>query len=62
LNHTCSALRERLLDHELRGLAVIALDRTAPRQEQAHVVTQRRAAADHDAVVRGLEPRQADFG
>ena len=48
------ALRERLLDHELRRLAVIALDKSLARQKRARIRHQRRAAADHDAVVRGI--------
>src|SRR5215467_343349 len=52
-----SALGKSLLDHELRGLAVIALDEAALVQEHASVGDQRRAPADHDAVMFGLERR-----
>src|SRR6516164_8411101 len=41
-----SSFREGLLDHELRGLAMIALDKAALREQHARVVDQRRAAAD----------------
>ncbi len=56
-----SALRERLLDHELRRLAVIAFDKALASQQRARVLHQRRAAADHDAVMRGLERGEADI-
>ena len=51
------AFGESLLDHELRWLAVIALDEAARVQEHASVGDQRRAAANHDAVMFGLERR-----
>src|SRR6478609_6764680 len=55
-------LRERLLDHELRRLAVIAFDKTLAIEQRPGVGDQRRAAADHDAVMRGLERGEADIG
>ena len=55
-------LRERLLDHELRRLAVIAFDESFGTQQRARVGHQRRAAADHDAVMGGIERSQPDIG
>src|SRR5258705_6506670 len=46
-----SALREGLLDHELAGLAMIALDETLIEQQHARIMDQRRAATDHDAIM-----------
>src|SRR3954453_3761643 len=57
-----SALRKCLLDHELRRLTVIAFDKTLAVQQRAGVRDQCRAAADHDAVMRGLERGQPDIG
>src|ERR1700742_652497 len=58
---TTSALGERLLDHELRRLAVIAFDKAFVGQQRAGVLHQRRTAADHDAVLFGLERRETDI-
>jgi hypothetical protein len=55
-----STLRESLLDHELRRLAVIALDEAPAIEQRAGVVHQRRATADHDAIMRGVERGQSD--
>ncbi len=57
-----SPLRERLLDHELRRLAVIAFDKPLAVQQRTRVRHQRRAAADHDAVMGGIERGQPDIG
>jgi hypothetical protein len=46
-----SALREGLLDHELTGLAVIALDEALIEQQHARIMDQRGTAADHDAIM-----------
>src|SRR6185437_1613329 len=43
-------LREGLLDHEMAGLAVTALDKAARREHLLEVFQHRRAAAHHDAV------------
>src|SRR5579863_8392620 len=59
---TTLPLRESLLDHELSRLAVIALDKAASTEQLAGVADQRGTTADHDAIMRGLEPRQADIG
>src|SRR3974390_1410488 len=56
------SFREGLLDHELRGLAMIALDKAALREQHARVMDQRRAAADHYAVVRRIERSKSDIG
>src|SRR5882757_2622074 len=53
------ALDKSLLDHELARLAVIALDEPLAEQQLSRVMQQRRAAADHHAVMRGLERREA---
>jgi hypothetical protein len=55
-----STLRERLLDHELRRLAVIAFDEAPAIEQRPGVVHQRRATADHDAIMRGVERGQSD--
>ena len=55
-----SALRERLLDHELRRLAVIAFDKPLAVEQGARVRHQRRTAADHDTIVCGIERGQPD--
>ena len=54
-------LRERLLDHELGRLAVVAFDEAPAVEQGAGVGHQRRAAADHDAVPGGIEVRQPDI-
>ena len=57
-----SALRERALDDVL-ALAVAASLLEAARLEQRdHVLQHRGAAADHDAVVLGVQGRQAEVG
>src|SRR6516165_1222674 len=56
------SFREGLLDHELRGLAMIALDEAALREQHARVMDQRRAAADHHAVMRRIERSKPDIG
>src|SRR5580704_15555563 len=58
---TTSALGERLLDHELRRLAVIAFDKALVRQQRTGVLHQCRAAADHDAVMFGRERRKTNI-
>ena len=57
-----SPLRERLLDHELARLAVIAFDKPLSGSSALVSWDQRRAAADHDAVVLGRERRKAEVG
>ena len=55
---------ERLLPlvyDELRRLAVIAFHETLAVKQGARVGHERRAAADHDAVVRGIERGQPDI-
>ena len=54
-----SAFDERLLDHELAGLAVIAFDEILAEQQFPRVVHQRRTAADHHAILFSLERGQA---
>ena len=54
-------LRERLLDHELGRLAVIAFDKSLAVEQRARVRHQRRAAADHDAVMGGIERGEANI-
>src|SRR3954454_21718478 len=53
-------LRKCLLDHELRRLAVVAFDKALAVEQSAGVGHQRRAAADHDAVVDGIERGEAN--
>src|SRR6478735_5183841 len=55
------ALRERLLDHELGRLAVIAFDESLAVEQGPRVRHQRRAAADHDAVMDGIERGEANI-
>src|ERR1700738_3425283 len=55
---TTLAPGESLLDHELAGLAVIALDESLGRQQRAGVMDQRRTAADHDPILFGREWRK----
>src|SRR5580692_7114073 len=56
-----SALHERLLDHEVTGLAVVALDEIAGDEHLAQLFQHRRAAAHHDAVALDIQRLLADI-
>ena len=51
LVHRISTLCKSFLDNELTGLAVIAFDKTAIKQQCSCVMDQRWATADHGAIV-----------
>src|SRR5258705_4651591 len=55
-----SALDERLLDHEVTGHAVAALEKVARLEQLAQFFQHRRAATHHDAVGRDIERRQME--
>src|SRR6478736_6681899 len=56
-----SAFDERLLDHEMTGLAVIAFGKTTRFKHLAQLFQHGRAAAHHDPVGRNIERRLADI-
>src|SRR6267378_1925753 len=56
-----SAFRERLLDHEMTGLAVIAFGKTARFEHLAQLFQHGRAAAHHDPIGLNIQRRQADI-
>jgi hypothetical protein len=56
-----SAFDERLLDHEMTGLAVIAFGKTARFEHLAQLFQHGRAAAHHDPVGLDIERRLADI-
>src|SRR6266576_6345985 len=56
-----SALDERLLDHEMAGLAVIAFGKTARFEHLAQFFQHGRAAAHHDPIALDIERRLADI-
>src|SRR6266403_5252407 len=56
-----SALDERLLDHEMAGLAVIAFGKTARFEHLAQFLQHGRAAAHHDPIALDIERRLADI-
>jgi hypothetical protein len=55
-----SPFDERLLDHKMAGLAVIALGESARFKHLAQLFQHGRAAAHHDSVVPDIERRLAD--
>src|SRR6478735_7320020 len=56
-----SAFDERLLDHEMTGLAVIAFGKAARFEHLAQLFQHGWAAAHHDPVGRNIERRLADI-
>src|SRR3569623_1401238 len=56
-----SALDEGLLDDEMPGLAVVALDKATRREHRGEFLEHRRAAAQHDAVDLDIEAGLADI-
>ena len=56
-----SAFHERLLDHEMTGLAVIAFGKTARFEHLAQLFQHGRAAAHHDPIGLDIERRLADI-
>ena len=56
-----SAFDERLLDHEMAGLAVAAFEKTARFKHLAQLFEHARAAAHHDAVGADIERRLTDI-
>src|SRR6266404_8704624 len=56
-----SAFHERLLDHEMTGLAVIAFGKTARFEHLAQLFQHGRAAAHHDPIGLDIQRRLADI-